>query len=487
MRRPSTPWTAPRRAFPNPSGAPDASDSPERFRSGSRFFASARVRTGVAALRRTGAGCVLAAILAGVWACTSVFPGADVFVLSEDDVRPPQVLFDPEEGLQRGFFPEVQKYLEGLPPDDLQRNAASLSLYGKMFLARGDYDRAWRLLERARDLEGRTSRRAEIEWALSQGAILGNDFRSAHEYAVSAVKDGYGLVPGFVRFLAALVDVDVYAGSALGETHSSDFDMRDFELVRLPVRVNGVESGAIVDTGAVYSIVTESFALRAGVRRIPDSTASGRGLHQKEFPVTFGVIDKLEFAGFLLHDVPVMLMPDDALLFETSRGQFPVPAVLGLHLLKEFTMEIDYRTRRIAWTRADFRVPKQDPDQNLFLHRGRLFVRASINRNGFFPFLLDTGSEPTMMTSAGLSRSRLRSSNALAPRKVSGMGKSRVEWERIGKITIGIGGYGVRFRDLIVQQTDGAFEDGVVGTSFLKNFRVRIDFGRMILRLEADA
>ena len=158
--------------------------------------------------------------------------------------------------------------------------------------------------------------------------------------------------------------------------------------------------------------------------------------------------------------------------------------VLGLHLLKEFTMEIDYRSARISWTRADFRLPKEDPDQNLFLHRGRLFVRASINRTGYFPFLLDTGSEPTMMTSVGLTRVHLRSSNALAPRKVYGLAKSKVEWERIGKISIGIGGFGVHFRDLIVQETDTAFEDGVVGTSFLKNFRVRLDFSRMILRLE---
>lgn len=435
------------------------------------------------ALRPASWGAAAALLAAGL-GCTAVFNGVQVFVLPDEDVRAPQVLFKPEEGLQRGYFPELQKYLEELPPEELQRSAAQLSLYGKLLLARGDSERAWRVLERARDLESKTSRRAEIEWALSQGAILWNDFRSAHEYAESAVSDGYGLVPGFLRFLSALVDVPVYAGSPLGETHSSDFQMRDFELIRLPVRVNGVASEAIVDTGAVYSIVTQSFARQAGVREIPDSRASGRGLHQKEFPVTFGVLDALEFAGFTLHDVPVMLMPDDALLFETSRGPFPVPAVLGLHLLKEFTIEIDYRGRRIVWTRADFRLPKRDPDQNLFLYRGRLFVRASINRNGFFPFLLDTGSEPTMMTSVGLSRSRLKSSNVLAPRKVQGLGKSRVEWGRIGEITIGIGGFGVRFRDLIVRESDAAFEDGVVGTSFLENFRVRIDFSRMTLRLE---
>lgn len=430
--------------------------------------------------------CLATGLLLAGWACTAVFPGSEVFVLSEDDVRAPQLLFNAEEGLARGYFPELQKYLEELPREELERDPSKLALYGKMLLARGDYDRAWRLLERARDLEGKTSRRAEIEWALAQGAVFWNDFRSAHDYAVAAVRDGYGLVPGFVNFLAALEDVDVYAGAAYDEVHSIDFEMRDFELVRVPATVNAAASAALVDTGAVYTIVGESFARKAGVREIPDSKASGRGLHGKDFPVTFGVIENLQFAGFHMRDVPVMLMPDDALIFETSRGQFSVPVVLGLHLLKEFVMEIDYRSRRIQWKRANFRLPKEDPDQNLFVHRGRLFVRASINRIGYFPFLLDSGSEPTMMTSSGLTRARLKSSNALAPRKVYGLAKSRVEWERIGKITIGIGGFGVRFRDLIVQQTDAAFEDGVVGTSFLKHFSVRMDFARMILRLEEN-
>jgi hypothetical protein len=433
---------------------------------------------------RAAAALLVVLLLLAAAACTAVLSGADVFVLPEDDVRLPQLLFNAEEGLERGYFPELQKYLEALPREELEKNPAQLALYGKMLLARGDYDRAWRLLERARDLESRTSRRAEIEWALAQGAVFWNDFRSGHDYARAAIRDGYGLVPGFVNFLAALEDVDVYAGAAIGETHSVDFEMRDFELVRVPVTVNGSASQALVDTGAVYSIVGESFARRAGVREIPDSKASGRGLHGKDFPVTFGVVDSLQFGGFALRNVPVMLMPDDALLFDTSRGQFSVPVVLGLHLLKEFTMQIDYRNRRIQWTRADFRLPKEDADQNLFVHRGRLFVRATINKVGYFPFLLDTGSEPTMMTSVGLTRAHLKSSNALAPRKVYGMAKSKVEWERIGKIAIGVDGYGIRFRDLIVQKTDAAFEDGVIGTSFLKHFRVRMDFARMILRLE---
>jgi hypothetical protein len=426
-------------------------------------------------------------LFAAVVSACSVAPEVSVFVLPASRVRvpPPPGGFSAEDRYQRGHYLEVERYLESLPPADLEKSAANLALLGKVLLARGDFESAWRVLERARALEPRLSRRGEIEWTLSQGAILWNDFRTAEEYASAAVRDGYGLVPGFIRFLAAMRDLDVYAGTALGQSGEAEFDMHGFNLIRVPVRVNAVDSAAIVDSGAVYTIVTQSFAREVSVRMIPDSRASGRGLHKKEFPVDFGVIGELDFAGLSVKDVPVMVMPDEAMLFETTRGQFPVPIVLGLHLLKEFTTEIDYGGRRIKWVREDFRVPKRSPDQNLFFRGGRVFARGSIDRNGIYQFLLDTGSEPTLMTTAGLARANLPPSNKVFPKRVYGLGKTQVEWGRVSEVTIGLAGYGARFQDLAVKEDDNAFEDGIVGTSLLEHFRVRVDFGRMVLTLES--
>ncbi len=407
-----------------------------------------------------------------------------VFVLAPGEVQAPEMYFRPEGALQAGHFLELQQYLEDLPSEEVDESAANQALYGKVLLARGDFGAARPRLDAARRLESRNVRKAEIDWSLCLGAILWNDFGAAQEYAESAIRAGYPLVHGFVNFLAALKGVDVYAGPAIGETHGVGFDMQRFDLIRLPARFNGVATDAVFDTGASYSIVTQSFAKQAGVREIPDSKASGRGIHKKEFPITFGVIAKLEFAGFSLRDVPVMLMPDDALLFETSRGQLPVSAVLGLHLLKEFSALIDYRARRLELTRVEFRVPKNDSGQNLFFYRARLFASASIDRRGFYPFLLDTGSEPTLMTSGGMSRSHLLASPKFAPKEVVGIGKRSMEWGRLGEVALGLSGFGVRFKDILVQENDTGFECGIIGSSYLKNFRLRLDFARMVLRLE---
>jgi predicted aspartyl protease len=435
------------------------------------------------ALSPLGRAAVFVGIAVGV-ACATA-PQVATFELAATDVRPPSSVgpLSIDDALSRGLYPEVERFLATIPKETIEKSPSLSAAAGRLLLARGDYATAFPVLERARDLESRPTRRAEIEWSLSQGAILWNDFAAARDYATGAVQDGYGLVPGFLRFLDAMSQVEVYTGAPFGESHETEFDLRGFDLVRVPLEVNGLQAGAIVDSGAVYTILTETFARKAGVREIPDSRASGRGLHKREFPVTFGIAENVTFCGFTLHEVPVMLMPDEALLFQTARGEFPVPAVLGAHLLKEFTTEIDYPGRKLRMTRADFRVPKRAAEQNLYFHRGRIFARTSINRTGWYQFLLDTGSELTMMTSAGLARAGLPSSNKLFPKKVYGIGKSQAQWGLVRELTIGVAGYAARFQDLTVRDDETSYEDGIVGNSFLGHFRVGIDFQKMVLSL----
>ena len=148
--------------------------------------------------------------------------------------------------------------------------------------------------------------------------------------------------------------------------------------------------------------------------------------------------------------------------------------------------EIDYAHRKLRWKRQDFRTAKRALDQNLFLRGGRVFVRGSIDGNGFYQFLLDTGSEPTLLTTAGLAHANLPPSSKVSPKRVYGLGKTQVEWGRLAEVTLGLSGFGVRFEDIAVKDDENAFEDGIVGTSLLEHFRVGIDFSRMVLSLEKE-
>ncbi len=426
---------------------------------------------------------VAVAAVIGLASCAS--PSVSVQVLALDDVQPPAHLgFNPGEALARGEYLELESLFRAMPPAELEGTTGYLAAYGKVLLARGDIDAALPLLNKAIAKESRPVRRGELEWALAQAYAFWDEPALALEFAEAARDDGYGLVPGYLNFLEAIRHLPLYAGPTAGEAHDGDFSMERFDLIKVPVEVNDFESAAVVDTGAAYTIVTQSFARSVGVREIPNSRASGRGLHTKEFPLTFGVIDRLEFVGFTLQNVPVMLMPDDALQFETSRGSFPVPIVLGLHLIKQFRVELDYAARRLALTRVDFRGAGRDPQQNLFVARGRLFSRASINRYGWYEMLLDTGSEPTMLTSGGVVRAKLSASGKFYPKTLHGLGKSQAAWARVDSVTIGLSDYAVRFQNVVVKEDDGALEDGILGNSFLKNFRVSLDFKSMRATLE---
>jgi predicted aspartyl protease len=422
----------------------------------------------------------------GLIALSCASPEPRVEVMSASEIREIPWLGSPnaEERLARGEYLEVEAAIRKMPRAELEKSATSLATLGRVFLARGDIDRALPLLTRAIDLEARPARRAELEWALAQGFIFWDEPELALEFASAARRDGYGLLPGYIHFLEAIQNVPLYTGPEAGESHETDFSMQGFDLIRVPVKINGADSAAIVDTGAAYTILTQSFAKQVGVREIPDSKAFGRGLHAKEFPLTFGVVDRLEFGGFTLAHVPVMLMPDDALLFETSRGEFPVPMVLGLHLIKQFRLGLDYGKRHMQLTRVDPRGGDRDPEQNLFVARSRLFVRTSIDKSGWYQLLFDTGSEPTMLTSNGVRRAGLKASNKFYPKKLYGIGQSEAAWARVDSVVIGLSGFGIKFRSLPIKEDDGALEDGILGNSVFKNFLVTVDFKRMRIDLQ---
>jgi hypothetical protein len=59
-----------------------------------------------------------------------------------------------------------------------------------------------------------------------------------------------------------------------------------------------------------------------------------------------------------------------------------------------------------------------------------------------------------------------------------------VSWAKISNVTVGVGAYMVRFKDIVVKEEADGIEDGILGTSFLSSFDVEIRFGAMTLALE---
>ncbi len=435
-------------------------------------------------MRRAGSGLLLAAL--GAVACTF---SREIAILPHRLLMPLPIglvnAFNVEEQLQRGYIPEVAEFLTSAGARSLDAVRFD-RLSGQVLLERGDFRGAAPRLERALAGTGRASDRADLAWLLSQGAYWDGEFSAAGRWGRLAQREGKRVPDGWLVFLESPSTRAPYGGASAGERLSLAADFGRPNLLRLAVRVNGrAPEEMVLDSGASLSLLTESAAARLGVTFVPGATASAKGLHATDLPMRLGWMDSVRLGDVTLTDVPVGVLPDGTLTFETaSSGIFRLNGVLGAHFMKEFDWRLAYGERRVRAWRLDRRLVRGSKDQNLFFRRMKPMARASLNGRPWSLFLLDTGSEPSMITRDGLLKTRLFETGAAYPVTLEGIGKSRVSWAKISNVTVGVGAYMVRFKDIVLKEDSDGIEDGILGASFLSPFDVEIRFGAMTLALE---
>jgi len=439
-------------------------------------------------LRRAGFGLFSGLFLAVIGALACTF-SRDFTVLPHQLTKPLPIglvnSFNAEEQLQRGYIPEVAEFLSGAGGRSLD-GVRFDRLSGQVLLERGDFHGAAPRLERALAGTGRASDRAEIAWLLSQAAYWDGDFSAAGRWGRVAQREGKLVPDGWIVFLESQSTRALYGGESAGERLSLPVAFGRPNLLRLAVRVNGhAPEEMVLDSGASLSLLTESAAARLGVTFVPGATASAKGLHATDLPMRLGWVDSVRLGDVTLTDVPVGVLADGTLTFETvSSGVFRLNGVLGAHFMKEFDWRLAYGDRLVHARRLDRRLVRGSKDQNLFFRRMKPMARASIDGQPWSLFLLDTGSEPSMITRGGLRKTRLFEPEAAYPVTLEGIGKSRVSWTKISNVTVGVGEYMVRFKDIVVKEEADGIEDGILGASFLSPFDVEIRFGAMTLGLE---
>ena len=431
---------------------------------------------------RTSAGIVLAA---GIAACTF---SREISVQGHQLLKPlPGGLVNSvnmDEQLQKGMIPEVLAFLAG-PGGRTVDSTRGARVAGRALLERGDFTGALPLLERAHAEEGRLQDRADTAWAVAQAYYWLGRFEESARWVRSARAQGLLIAEGWAAFLESAGSEPLYGGAPEGARLVVKMEYGRPRIPRLLATVNGRETDAMVfDTGASLSLLTESAATRMGVERVEGATASAVGLHQTEIPMGFGWARTVRIGDLTLEHVPFGILPDDALTFGTSGTPYTFDGVLGVHLLKELDWLVDYETRQVRAVRLPPGMRRGSREQNVFFRRLKPMVRASLNQEPWFLFLLDTGSEPTMVTRRGVQKAHNFRSEATYPMTLEGIGQSRVSWGKLSKVTVGVEKYMVRFADIIVKEEGEGIEDGVLGSSFLGNFDVAIRFSTMTLKLE---
>jgi hypothetical protein len=383
--------------------------------------------------------------------------------------------------------------LASLSQARVRRSVDDLSAVGTALLAAGRFEDARLALRAALDLSPRMDDYAQIAWNLSQVEYLTNNYEASLEWARIARDHRLQIRPWHLEYLEALTHVvPVYRFSGLP---SSQLPLRFGrpDVPRIDVRVNHAKDvQAVIDTGAVLSIISERLAVSLPVQKLGKVEGVFYGLLGEPIPVRFGVIESLELGEVVVQNVPVAIMPDEMLRFFVSdknsadkRTEFNMDLLLGVNLLKEFRIDLNFDRHRVEFTHLTASDRRPVGDQNLFFEGFRPHVRGTVNRRGWYLFVLDSGSEVTFLNEKQMPNLAL---HQLAPRghtaMLQGLGGAQKRGGKIEQVEVGLDRWAGMFKTIPMYSADDRENAvGIIGENYLKHFNVVLDFGRMRLDL----
>ncbi len=427
-------------------------------------------------LRRWSARILLSILLAGCSLYTDVSIAPNIFNPLQIDRGS-----DVQSMIRKSDYLRAIEFSEAIESRS-RRSVQDLLALGTAELTAGRYDAARRHLRAALDLNPMHDTLTRIEWALSQLEYLSNNFEGSLDWAEAANSHGLTVKKWHLDYLAAVANLRVYRFSGLP---SSQIAMKYTkpDVPRIDVRMNGRKTvNAVIDSGAVLSIASERLATELPIRKLGDFEGTFYGLLGEPINVRFGILDSLTLGDIVVENVPVAIMPDSKMRFlMNGRREFKIDFLLGANFLKEFRIDLDFPHDAVTFTRLTIKDRLPAADQNLFLQGFRPIVRGTINRRGWFVFILDTGSEITFLNETQLRNLPI---DQIAPRihgaLLQGLGGSQKRGARVDNLEIGIDRWAGTFKSLPMYSSDQhESAAGIIGENFLKKFRVVIDFGRM--------
>ncbi len=263
-------------------------------------------------------------------------------------------------------------------------------------------------------------------------------------------------------------------------------------LLLVPVFINGKGPfDFILDTGAARTVLSSPLAGELGLTDRP--TAEG----------AMGAGGNTKVASSIVRLEAFTLGPAKRKDWETGCIDFSpisqqlgtkIGGVVGHDFLQDFVLTVDYPAGSLHFASAKAAPARSSHPAKAELTFERtpikplLRIPVHINGRGPFPFVLDTGASASLVSDQIAKQLNLPDQGAATFSGCAGNAPGRfvqIESLAIGsalipQVKVAAGG---GFLEAASQQA-GAKLDGVLGYDFLKNFRVQIDFGARLLRLE---
>ena len=247
-----------------------------------------------------------------------------------------------------------------------------------------------------------------------------------------------------------------------------------FRLVNEKVIVRGRVNGRspidfVLDTGAEDTALTQRAARRAGVQPVARALSAGVGDHGLR-GLQVGRLNSLEIGTLKVNNLPVLIKTPPLRGMPTREAESFSPLALGL------SMTIDYRTNHVIIGRT---LPEEPADVELPLRMHRLAIVRGVVNGEPKSFVMDTGGEVISLSLA--TASALPHNYRHIPLRVYGASGWDADAYLLPGVNLAFNTIEYSNWSVVVLNLHrpsallGFHIGGIVGQTFLGNYRVSID------------
>jgi hypothetical protein len=154
--------------------------------------------------------------------------------------------------------------------------------------------------------------------------------------------------------------------------------------------VHDVTAPWILDTGANFSVVSESFARQLGLT-LSTGIAHTQGATGAENPLHTAILDTLPIGTATVHNVVLLVLPDANLTLGTGRKKYIIPAILGEPVFQALGI---LRFTHDHHFQAGPTLPVTGDSSPIFMEKLNILFSCRTH-NLSRPFLFDSGANAT--------------------------------------------------------------------------------------------
>lgn len=257
-------------------------------------------------------------------------------------------------------------------------------------------------------------------------------------------------------------------------------------LMFTPITINGVTVSALIDTGANYSLLSESVAKKMGLT-ILDADVKFRSSVKDELSARLAVADRMTFGGVDFTNVVFSVVPDSDVTYEDGAG---LNAIVGMPVLFQVgRIELTHGPEGEVLAFGRETVAAIPGERNILLNGNALMLIGDVIIDGArkdITLLLDTGASGTSLDIRFLIDFRflLRGADIRTTEHYGIGGKAvKTDTRILHTMELKFGDGSHRISNARVNPDQHFDRHGVVGMDLLGNaFVIDFDAGRLVVR-----